>query len=169
MTNFTDQVAADQAAKAAQRAEAKVQQSAARAKLVADAILAVAQGQQWPAYNSLDEMYQAAYTYDGIGQDPWFGDATPNNKGVTKGFARFKSAARSALGEAALADDGAIVYKTKDGAGIPDRQTLQNWHNTRAQKLQRDLEAENTKRERVNAVFGLEMPKLDLRELNAGS
>lgn len=169
MSNFTDQVAADIAAKAQERTQRSTERNKERASLVADAILAVAQNQQWPAYDSIDELYQAAYAYDGVGDDPWFGDQALNNKGVTKGFARFKSAARSALGEAALADDGAIVYKTKDGAGIPDRQTLQNWHAAKAQTIQRQLERENTKRERVNAVFGLEMPKLDLRELNAGS
>jgi len=158
------------AERAEQTAEDRVQRANDRAQQVAAAVATlVGQHRTWPPpWGDLDQLARADYTSDGLATDAWFGEQTLNKAGKPKGYERFRASIRSAWVTAVLADQGIVIYVTKDGAGVPDRDAVVRYHEQVRERLEQSIARENQKAELEAALFGIDIPTFQLRALADG-
>jgi hypothetical protein len=157
----------EQAQRTAQRrAEERDRMEAERASRVSGAVAQTLK--QRPTFPDEKSIYEAAYELDGFKDDIYFGDPTPS--GVeTRGFRRFAKLAHSdQLTQAMLAEAGVVIYATKEGAGLPDRETMESRHAREDRALERKVDEANALREREEIAFGVHFPKIQLRALTDG-
>ena len=157
------------AERAEETAEVRVLRDSQRAEQVARAVVDVTRGTSWPPpWKNLEDLARAAYATDGLQVDAWFGEQSLNKSGKPKGFERFRISIRSDFVTAVLADQGVRIHITKDGAGIPDREAVVEYHQRERERIEQSIERANRRAEQDTVLFGIEIPPLQLRMLTDG-